>query len=185
MATEKQRSKKKWYPIVAKGEFDKIMLGESLVGSSKDLMGKTLHLNLMTLTNDPKKQGVTLVFKVTSVDGDTGQAELMGYRLSTAHVKRVVRKAIRRLDDSFTLVSKDNITFVVKPLLIARYRTNKGLGTALRKRAREVFAQVFQRMKSDEIFMYAISNRLQMDVKNDLKKIYPIAVSEIRVLERQ
>ena len=75
MAGEKQqRAKKKWYTIVGKGDFDKVTLGESLVHSARDLIGKKLKINLMVLTNDPKKQSVSLVFSVASVDGDTGLA---------------------------------------------------------------------------------------------------------------
>ena len=184
MAGEKQRAKKKWYPLIARGEFDKAHLGESLVHSPKDLIGKHLNINLMVLTNDPKKQSVTLMFKVTSVEGDAGIAELVGYHLNSSHVKRVVRKAIRRIDDSFTLKSKNNVTFTIKPMFIARYRTNKGTLTSVRKRARELLQQAFQKLNSEEIFMYAITNRMQMDLKSDLKKIYPIAVSEIRALEK-
>ena len=74
MAGERQRIKKKWYPIVAQGEFEKTKLGESFVHAAKDLMGKHLTLNLMALTNDPKKQGVSLTFKVVRVEGDSGVA---------------------------------------------------------------------------------------------------------------
>ncbi len=184
MVSERQRAKKKWFPIVGKGEFDKIKLGESHVNSAKDLVGKHLKINLMVLTNDPKKQSASLMFKVTSVEGDTGVAEIIGYQMSTSHVRRVVRKAIRRIDDSFTAQSIDNVTFTIKPLLITRHSTNKGTASLLRKRAKEVISQSFQKMKSDEVFLQVISNRLQMDLKSDLKKIYPIAVSEIRLLQR-
>ncbi len=182
MPTEKQRARKKWIPIFASGEFDKIKLGESYVHSAKDLLHKQLTLNLMTLTNDPKKQSVNVVFCVNHIEGDCGVADLIGYRMNMAHVRRVVRKGVGRLDDSFTLQSKDNMTFVVKPLLIARYKMKGSVATAIRKKTREHLHHVFQSLKRDGIFLSAISNKLQMDLKSELRKIYPLALSEIRVL---
>ena len=185
MATEKQRARKKWHDIIGKGIFDKVKLGESLVNGAKDLLGKRLKINLMVLTNDPKKQSITLVFNVVSVEGDNGIADLIGYQLSTSHVRRVVRKAVKRIDDSFMLKAKDQTLFAVKPLLIARHRTNKSTAIAIRKKTRELLQQSFQKMSGEDVFSAAIGNRLQMDLKNELKKIYPIAVSEIRILQRR
>ena len=184
MVSEKQRSKKKWLSIVAKGEFNNVKLGESLVATPQHLLNKYLKINLMTLTNDPKKQGITVRFAVKNVDGNTGVAELVGYQMNTSHIKRLVRKAIKRIDDSFILKTKDNVSYEVKPLLIARHKTTQSVATTIRKRVRELLQNSFQNMTSEDVFMYVITNKLQMDVKNDVRKIYPLAISEIRVLKR-
>ena len=184
MVVKRQKGKKKWFPIMAKGEFDKADLGESYVRNVDSLVGKKLKVNMMALTNDPRKQSVTLMFAVTKVENNSGVAELVGYRMSSSHVKRVVRKAVMRIDDSFVLETKDKVKFRVKPLIITRFKTNKGVCSDLRKRGKEFIGEEFLKMKSDDVFVQVMSNKLQIDLKKDLKKIYPIAICEIRVLER-
>lgn len=184
MAEAKQRAKKKWFQIVGKGELDKKVLGESLAVTPHTLIGKHLSLNLMALTGDPKRQSVTLDFEVVAVDGTSGVAEMVAYRISSSHIKRVVRKAITKVEDSFVVKSKDNTSFRVKPLLISRFRMTKKVSHAIRKKTRELLQHSFASASSENIFSYVISNRLQMDLKKDLKKIFPLAISEIRVLEK-
>jgi ribosomal protein S3AE len=121
---------------------------------------------------------------VKQVDGTTGIAELVGYQMNSSHIRRLIRKAIKRIDDSFVLKTKDNVSYAVKPLLIARHKTTQSVATTIRKRVRDLLTKSFQNMKSDEIFMHVITNKLQMDVKNDVRKVYPLAISEIRMLKR-
>jgi ribosomal protein S3AE len=184
MVTKRQRGKKKWFTIVAEPEFGKQKLGESLVYAAEDLVGKKLHVNLMTLMNDPRKQNVTLSFAIMKVEGTTSIAYLVGYKMSSSHLKRVIRKSIRRIDDSFIVQTKDNVKFRIKPLLVTRFKTNKGIASALRKQTKETLQNLFTTMKAHDAFQQIISNKLQITLKNDLKKIYPLALTEIRVLQK-
>jgi ribosomal protein S3AE len=184
MVTSKQKGKKKWFPIVGKGEFDNALLGEGLGKTPQDLVGKKVSINLMVLTNDPRKQSVSLDFLVKGVEGNNAFTELVGYRISASHVKRVIRKAVRKIDDSIVVESKDKVKYRIKPLLISRFRVNKGIASVIRLRAREILEKSFKETSSKDVFIGAISNRIQMELKKDLKKISPLAVTEIRMLQK-
>ena len=69
MAATKQlvKAKKNWYQIVAPEGFNGAMLGESPVSDVEELKGRTLSVNLMTLTNDMKHQSVNLSFKIVKI----------------------------------------------------------------------------------------------------------------------
>lgn len=184
MATGRSKGKKKWFQIVGQGAFDKAPLGEGFARSAEDLVGRHVSVNLMNLMNDPRKQSVTLDFIVVKADGNVAYADAFVYRISTSHVKRIVRKAVTKIDDSFVVESKDKVKFQVKPLLIVRFKTTKGVAGAIRKQSQSFFRQEFQKLESKDIFPSVITNRTQMDLKKDIKKISPLAVSEIRVLKR-
>ena len=160
-----------------------MLLGESRVTSPQDLLGKSVHVNLMALTNDPRKQSFNVRFLVKSVDGDTGVADLIEYQMGRAYVRRVVRKGTSRVDDSFVVRTKDNVHCLVKPLFVTKHHVNNKIATSLRKKVRELLARRVAQTTSSELFTSVIHNQLQMDLKRELKRIYPLTTSEIRVLE--
>ena len=76
-------------------------LGETRAYSPQDLIGKSLKVNLMALTNDPKTQSVTLRFKIVEASQTNCVTDLVDYVINNAHIKRLVRKASNKLEDSF------------------------------------------------------------------------------------
>ena len=80
------------------------------------------------------------------------------------------------------VTTKDDVTFRIRPLLLTRYKTHKSVLTALRKKALETIQQVVSEIESSDIYSLIISHKLQMETKNSLKKIYPIAICEIKSL---
>ena len=179
--SERKRKKKHWYTILAPKQFNAVKLGENQTYSIQNLMGKVLKANLMALTNDPKKQSVTLSFKIDKILSENDcTTTLVNYAINNAHIKRLVRKASNKLEDSFFVKTKDGITFRIKPLLLTRYKAHRSVLTALRKKTYELMQAYISGIDSADIFFQIISHKLQMEMKNALKKIYPIAVCEIK-----
>src|SRR3989344_1941834 len=56
-----KKVKKRWIPMVASKEFDHVVLGETYVDDPEKAVGKVVRVNLMSLTNDPKKQSKTVL----------------------------------------------------------------------------------------------------------------------------
>ena len=59
--------KKKWFEIVAPKLFDERVIGETTALEPDKLIGKPVLINLMALTNDPRKQNVSIKFNIESV----------------------------------------------------------------------------------------------------------------------
>lgn len=175
-----KKKKKHWYSVHATAQFQNLKLGETLAYTPQEIIGKVLKINLMTLTNDPKKQAVTLSFKIHEVNHTTGTALLTGYALNSAHLKRLVRKASNKIEDSFFVVTKDNLTFRIKPIIFTRYQVSNSLLTALRKKTQEIMQNAIRELPSVDVFTSLISNHLQMETKGALKKLYPISICDVK-----
>mgnify|MGYP001577689272 CR=1 FL=1 len=184
MADEQKKKKKKWHSILASPEFNNIKIGETLASESEGLVGRSITLNLMVLTNDPKKQSYNVVFRVTNLKGEEGISDLRKYYMNTSHTRRLVRKGIKKVEDSFLVQTKDDVKYQVKPLVILRFKTQKSIASAIRKTAKEHLTNLFKSIDSKDVFLSVISNKIQMDLKSLLRKIYPVNVCEIRVLEK-
>jgi small subunit ribosomal protein S3Ae len=179
-SSDKKKKKKFWYPIVAPKQFQNTKLGETRAYNAEELVGKVVKSNLMTLTNDPKKQSITLSFRVQEISNNTGVTSLINYSINNAHIKRLVRKASKKLEGSFIVKTKDNKTYRIKPIILTRYKANNSVLTALRKGSEELITKYIAGLNSEDVYAQIITHKLQMETKNTLKKIYPISICEIK-----
>lgn len=177
-----RKKRKKWYTVIATKDFQEMHLGETLAEEPQELIGRHLHLNLMTLLNDPKKQSITVHFKIESVKGDIGVATLVHYQLNNSYLKRMVRKTSNKVEESFLLTTKDGQLCRIKPVLFTRNKVNNSTLTSIRKKAEEHLKQVAQQLTLVELFSLVVSNKLQMELKGALRKIYPVSSCEIKML---
>ena len=80
--------------------------------------------------------------------------------------------------------TKDKIKIRIKPIILTRSKTNRSILNILRKKSREYFKMNIEKLNYSEVINSIISDKLQREIKNYLKKIYPIARCNIRMLER-
>lgn len=175
-----RKKRKKWYTVVATNEFQDMFLGETLADEPEQLLGRHLHLNLMTLLNDPKKQSITVHFAIKELKGDTAVATLVRYELNTSFLKRLVRKTSNKIEMSLVFTTKDNQRCRIKPILFTRHHVNNSTLTSLRKKTEEHLQQIFSQTLLSELFSMIVANKIQMELKTALKKIYPVASCEIK-----
>ena len=168
--------------ILATKEFNLMELGETLVAEPESLIGKKVVVNLFHLTNDMKKQNVKIHFKVHQIQDDKAYTEIVGMNMVEAFLKRVVKRARNRLDDSFEITTKDNIKIRIKPLIITKNETKGSILAALHAKSREFFTSAIKESTYEQVVGYMLTNELQKKLRDNLKKIYPVAVSEIRAL---
>lgn len=151
----------------------------SLYGySAEDLAGQVVRLDL---TKSLRGKSLELQLKV-KLDGE----ELVGVpvksRLSQGYVRRMVRKGTDYVEDSFVAECRD-FKVVVKPFMITRNKVSRSVRRALRDLAKKTLEGYIKSRTAEEIFGELMSNKLQKSLSLKLKKIYPLALCEIRVFE--
>ena len=183
--TKKDKSKKKWFTVIAPKEFSKIEIGEIYAYNIEDTLNKILKLNLMTLTKDPKKQNIRVSVKITETKGNQASTTFCSYELQPAYIKKLKKKAKSKIDDSFIVTSKDGIKIRIKPLLFTRAKTNNSLLTAIRNNTRETLKNKFAEMSCSAIVESLLNFSLQKDLKIINNKIYPIQNAVIKAFHTQ
>ena len=128
--------KKRWYPIMAPRLFNH-PIGETPAYDNKSLVGRAMNINLMGLTNDPKKQNVNIRFLITSASDSSANAEPIGYYMIPSTLKRLMRRRSDRIDDSVLCETADNIKIRVKTFALARSLVKASVRTHIRKVARD------------------------------------------------
>jgi len=180
--------KKQWFPIMAPKQFDNVVLGETLVNDPNAMLGKTLSHSLMNLTNDSKRQNVNIHFKVVEIEGDKAKTKIIGYQIIPSSVKRFVRRNSEKMDLSFTCDTADNVFIRIKPLVITKADVKGSVAAKLRNTIASFLSKTIKKMTYDELLNDLILHKLQSLMRENLNKIYPLKVCEIRYLgleERQ
>ena len=160
-----------------------MVLGETSVFDPKDMVGKGVSVNLMVLTNNSRNQNVKVNFKISKVTDNKGMADLIGYELVTSSIKRMVRRNVERIDDSFVAMTLDGIGLRIKPIMIARQITAASLTTSLRKASQQAVLEQARSMKYEMFMGDVIYHKLQETLKKQLSKIYPVKIYEIKAIE--
>jgi len=172
--------KKRWYQITATKAYNNAFLGETTVLESSKIIGKTMKVNLMNLTGDMKNQNVNVKFTVRSINESKAEAELTGYTLSPSFIKRIVRRRHSRVDSKFDLITKDSKKVVIKPMIITRNIVNRSESTALRSAALESLKKLASDQNYDDFVKSMIHYKLQLEMRKQLKKIYPLKTFEVK-----
>src|SRR3989344_7629474 len=117
------KKKKKWLGIFAGPEFNNAEVGETLANEGAKIIGRTLEVNLANITQDPKSQNIKVKFRIKEVKGNEAHSEFISYKMLSTYVKRVIRPAKEKMDDSFQYMTKDNIKVVIKTLILTKAKT--------------------------------------------------------------
>lgn len=172
--------KKQWFPIIAPKQFDNVVLGETLVYEPGAMLGKTLSHSLMNLINDMKRQNINIHFKIVEVDNGKAKTSIIGYEIIPSSVKRFVRRSSEKMDVSFACETADNVFIRVKPLVITKSDVKGSVAAKLRNSIVSFLAGTIKKMPYDEFIGDLISHKLQALMRENLSKIYPLKVCEIR-----
>jgi len=172
--------KKQWYPIIAPKQFGNAVIGETLVYEPQQMLGKRLRHSLMNLTNDPKKQNINIHFKVVDIEENKAKTNIIGYEIVPSTLKRFIRRASEKIDMSLTCETDDNVFLRVKPLIITRGDVKGVISSKIRDRTINFLTKAVKKMKYDEFINELITHKLQALMRENINKIYPLKVCEIR-----
>jgi ribosomal protein S3AE len=146
------------------------------------LIGRVIKIDLTRIMKGKNLDAALVIRK----ENDKLVGEFLYIKLLPTFIRRMIRKSISYVEDSFEAKGKEG-TIILKPFLITRKRVHNSVRRALRNRAKETILEIAKDKSNNEIFESILDGSMQKEVAVNLKKIYPLAFSEIRVakLKRQ
>lgn len=151
---------------------------EAQVNSIEELENRTIK---MDLTRQLRGKSVDVVFKIAIKDG---KAEATPKRLTLLpyFIKHMLHTGIDYVEDSFITESQES-KVMIKPFMITRKKVSRAVRNALRNSAKNWLIDYVKTKNNYDLFQEILSNQLQKPLSLKLKKIYPLAICEIRVFE--
>ena len=180
----KEKKKKHWVKIMAPPELDSEVLGETIIFEPKTLIGRKLDVNLFTLTRDLKKQNSNLGFIIKDIKEGQATTELYKYYISLSYMRRLVKNSKDKIEDSFIAETKDKIKVRIKPVMITKRKTSKSILTNLRMTSRDMLSKYLSETNFTEFVKEIVMGRIQVRLKHNLKKIYPLSLYDIKNAEK-
>ncbi|HIH10941.1 TPA: hypothetical protein HA241_02025 [Candidatus Woesearchaeota archaeon] len=177
-----KEKKKLWYRILAPALFAQKELGESYLDTPLSAMGRTLKVNLKDLTGNMKDQNVYVKFRIVAVEGQTLRTKTLGFEYTVMHIKRLARKNVDRLDDTFTFTTKEGLSVIVKTLLVTLHKTQRSLQAKLRGILHQDLEEEFAKSDFDTFVSNLVSQRTIGSIRKKLTKLYPLKDVIVRVV---
>jgi ribosomal protein S3AE len=171
----KKPLRKKYFPVelpLIKEQYD------ASAYTLEDLDNKTVKIDM---TRKLKGKSINLVFKI-KIDKDQAIAHPKKLVLLPFFIKHMLRKNISYIEDSIKAETKES-NILIKPFLITRKRVSRAVRRTIRNSARNWILDYTKEKKDQELFEEILSGKLQKPLSLKIKKIYPLALCEIRVLE--
>lgn len=177
--------KKKWYEILAPRMFDERIIGETTASEPGKLIGKPVLLNLMVLTNDPRKQNINVKFVIDDVKEDKAITKVIGYYLSSSHLRRLMRRATTRVDDSVLVETSDNVRVRIKPFILTRQYVRGSVSTSMRNSMRNFILKQVRKNTYEKLVNGIVTTKFQRALSTYLKRIYPLRACEIKSMQME
>ncbi|MEK6893253.1 MAG: hypothetical protein AABX07_03550 [Nanoarchaeota archaeon] len=175
MAETKKISKKTFFEVKAPITSTKI----SLYGASKqELEGKIISLDL---TRSLRGKSIELKLKVKN-ENDELTTEPVSLELVGSYIRKMMRTGTDYVEDSFIAECKEGKA-IVKTFMITRNKVSRAIRAELRDTARKSLEAHLRTRSLQEIFTEILTNKIQKELSLKLKKIYPLALCEIRVFK--
>jgi ribosomal protein S3AE len=143
-----------------------------------ELEGRFLKYDLTRML---KGKSMMLTLKV-KVEGNEAIAQPKKVLLMPYFLRRMIRKGTNYVEDSFEAECKD-AKVRIKPFLLTRRKVSRAVRAALRTKAKEELINYVKDRTAEELFDDILKNQIQRPLSLKLKKIYPLALCEIRAFE--
>lgn len=149
------------------------------VESLEEAEGKVIKLDTTRILKGKSSESKLKILK--DKDGNL-VAKFFNFKILPFYMKRVVRKGTNYVEDSF-LVEVKNAQLRVKPFLLTRKKVHRSVRKALRNKAKELIFDFFKTKTREQVFNSIFRGEIQKYLNTKLRKIYPLAFCDIRVIE--
>ena len=149
-----------------------------VLGTLEDLNKKTIKLDL---TRKLRGKGLTIKFRIFNYKNKL-IAIPNRLELVKSYIRRIMRKRVDYVEDSFKTSCKD-IRVTVKPFLITRKKVSRAVRKNLRNTTKEFLIEYLKEKTYNELCIELLDGTLSKTMLPKLKKIYPLSFCDIRVFE--
>jgi len=169
------KTRKKFYDVEIPGLNSSVSV---LAFSPEELENKMIKYDLTRILRG-KNLVATLIIKN---EAGSLKSEFKSLKITAPYIAKLMRTRVSYVEDSFLCNAKDS-KIRIKPFLLTRKKVHRRVRTALRDKCRESIAELAKNRTKEEFFSEVISSKIQRQIIPKLKKIYPLSLCEIRVIE--
>ncbi len=146
---------------------------------TENMAGKVIKLDLTKFLKGKSYEASFIIKKDKELT-----TEIKSLVLLQSYLIRLIRKGTSYVEDSFLCKTKEGAVRV-KPFFITRTKVVRSIRKRLRDTARDYITKYAENLNTSDFFASVTTAKLQRELGKILKKIYPLALCEIRVVKRE
>lgn len=146
--------------------------------SIEELEGRVVTIDL---TRNLRGKNMVLKLK-TKLENGGLNGEPVSLILAGSYIRRMIRPGTDYVEDSFEIACRDLKTRI-KTFMITRNKVSRAVRNELRSEGKKFIESYVKARTAKEIFSEIMANKLQRELSLKLKKIYPLALCEVRSFE--
>ncbi len=181
--TVKKRKGREWFNILAPQELGSIVVGQTTSIDPKSIINRNVYVMVSDLKNDAKKYYMRLKLKAHKIEHKNIHTIFNGFECLSGHIFRLIRKRLQKVQAIVDLNTKDNWKIRVKVLIML----NKNTTATIKKNVRTfVFKKIKDYAEKNNIYEFlnkVLSTEIQMVLKREISKIYPVRFSEVEKIK--
>ncbi len=184
LAARKQRDKwkaKRWYTVRApRNPWSYRDIGETIAEEDSMLEGRIYEMMQNELDGDFSKMHVKVRFRITHTVGSDAITEFIGHEVAKDHIRRQVRRARSKVDDTVDIVTEDGFYVRMKPLLITHRTAKSSQKQEMRSRAKEIILKAGATSTWVGIQKSILDGSLESSIKDAVSTIHPVRTVLLR-----
>ncbi len=154
-------------------------LGQTPTTDPKSLVGRVMDIGVPDITGDNSKYYMKVRVRISKIEGKTCLTSFNGFECLREHLLRMVRKRNQKVENVFDVVTKDGWLLRIKPWTILNGKPATTVGNRMRLFTMNFFNEFARKNNMSELMRKVISTEIQMRIKKEGSKIYPVRFSEI------
>jgi small subunit ribosomal protein S3Ae len=171
---------KEWFTITAPPYISEKAIGETVAAEASALIGRSIEIGLLELTDNVEDMQTKLRFKITSVSGETAETQFSGHEISRDFIRAQVRNHRTRIDCISDLNLKDKSRVRIFVTVITPTRCSSRQTHSIRKTVMESMDAYAEEHTLPSFVERILSNEFKAEMYDKLIKIYPLKALEVR-----
>ena len=155
------------------------LLGQVPATDPKSLIGRNMEVGVPEITGDNSKYYMKVKVKINKVEGKTCLTCFNGFECAREHLLRMVRKRNRKVENVFDVVTQDGWLLRIKYWAILNGRPPASAENRVRLMSKNFFNEFAKKNILSDIIRRIVSTEIQMRLKKEGSRIYPVRFSEV------
>lgn len=183
-ASQLRKKKKRWFTIIGPKEFGSRNVGELFLEEPSKGLNRKMAINLMVLTGDMKKQNSNAYIQISEVKGSDLHTKVLGFKLGSAYIKRMTKRAKSKADESKVFECKEG-KVRIKYIVLTKVKAQKSVLTSYRLKANEFISTFVKNKEISGVVLSSLKFEIQKKLKELLRNIHPLNSIIIREVKQK
>jgi len=144
------------------------------------LTGRVYEMMQNELDGDFSKMHVKVKFQITHTIGSDAITEFIGHEVAKDHIRRQVRRARSKVDDTVDVVTEDGFYIRIKPIIITHRTAKSSQKQEMRARARDAILKMGATSTWVSIQKSIMDGTLENAIKDSISSIHPVRAVMLR-----